>query len=170
MYVWPCLLSLFLHDPVTEATGDNHPSRQLLDPGQIAGIIIAANAFILLFLVLCSLIICWLCVQRAHSKKTSVDGQSLLSDCVDLQSAYHQMTQSTVDTFDTTNHPATQPRSQGLPKSQESDRQRFLKRSVCRIGAQVYILHSAWFKYHWLGNLAVLCKCIHVYHIDWKML
>ena len=106
-------LSLLPTDPVTEATGDSHSAQQLLDPGQIVGIIIAAVTFALLFLILFSLIICWLHIQRVHSKKGNTDVQTIAFSNVNVKSAYHLIPQSSAKPapFDTTH----QERASAIP-------------------------------------------------------
>jgi len=130
MYVWPCLLSLFSSNPVTEATGDNHPAQQPLYQysGWIAGLILLATLFVFSLVIVGSMIIYWLRIRRVHSKSAKGDGHTTMSN-------------SSAEPFDP---PATQPGTQGILNSQESDRQQFLKRSVCRILTQVCLLYSAW--------------------------
>jgi len=82
--------------------------QPVLSPGQIAGIAIAAVTFALLFLIVVSLVICWLHIRAIHSKRPNCDGQTIQFRNVAMPSAYHQVPQSRTRAFDALRAPGAQ--------------------------------------------------------------
>ena len=113
---------------VTTPTEFEDQQQAPLDPGQIAGIVIAAVVFVLLHLIFCPLLICYLYLRLLRSKKVS---------------ATQETPQSNGHPIETTNQPATQPGAQTIPKSRQNDRQQFLKGEVCRPMYAFFVLDGS---------------------------
>ena len=100
-------------------------------PGAIAGIAIAAVVFVLLNLIMFAVITCYVHSRSKNGRSTHIVYENISDG--DLQTEYHQVErpQSYVQPCDPKD--STHPDNQSITMSQESGRQRFLKRKV-RIG------------------------------------
>jgi len=99
--------------------------QPVLSPGQIAGIAIAAVTFALLFLIVVSLVICWLHIRTIHSKRPNCDGQTVQFRNVAMQSAYQAHTRP-LDATNPQKAPGAQTGTQNILKLQECERNLFL--------------------------------------------
>jgi len=124
--LYHCTIYSIISISLGTAIGDQQP---ILIPGQIAGIAIAAVTFALLFLIVVSLVICWLHIRTIHSRRPNCDGQTIQFRNVAMQSAYHRIPQSHTRPLDATNPlraPGAHTGTQSILKSQECERKLFL--------------------------------------------
>ena len=116
-----------------------HTATGGLAAGAIAGIVIAAVVFGLLHLILIAVIVYYIRSRAKRQKSTYIVYENNHTNDGDLQAEYHQLerSQSYAQPFDAKRpEDSIQLDNQSNSVSQNSDRQRFLKRGVRRILAR----------------------------------